>query len=183
MYALDVDSLKQKLECIKSNKGQYLLLELTFQEAVETDSTILHHCYAYYVFHNLENKTLDDIQREKIIKIISELNEYEIIHLLNFLFPSFMGNTSDFFERYEAVLMRRPNYIGSPEEDVEFNAFFNQYRTTLEQKGLIVGVPQVKNGTMNFDDKKYSITPFGEIVANAIYDDDFFGKNENVDDE
>lgn len=29
---------------------------------------------------------------------------------------------------------------------------------------------------MNFDDKKYFVTPFGEIVVNAIYDDDFFGK-------
>lgn len=179
IYQQKVDKIKTWIDSVKENKCQLHLLELGFQSAVETDSKFLHHCYAYYIFNNINNKSLDDIQREKILKVISELNEYEVIHLLNFLYPSYIGNASDFFNKFEAILMPHERYIGAPEEDQEFNAFFDYYKISLEQKGLIIGKPEVKNGKINLDKKKYSITAFGRIVAEAINDEDFFEKSQS----
>lgn len=175
-YQEKVDKLENWITLIKGNKGQLHLLELGFQSAAETDSTFLHHCYAYYIFNNINNKSMDEIQREKILKVITELNEYEIVHLLDFLYPSYIGNVSDFFKKFKNILMPRERYLGASAEAQEFNAFFDYYRTSLEQKGLIIGKPEVKNGNISFDKKKYSITPFGEIVAEAINDEEFFGK-------
>lgn len=173
-YQKNVENLENRIKLIESDKGQLHLLELGFQFAAETDSTFLHHCYAYYIFNNLDNKTMDDIQREKILKVIAELNEYEIVHLLNFLYPSYVGNVSEFHKKFENILMPRERYLGVPDDAQEFNAFFDYYKVSLEQKGLIIGKPEVKNGTLSFDKKKYSITAFGRIVVEAIYDEDFF---------
>lgn len=90
-----------------------------------------------------------------------------------------MENASSFFKQFEHILMPHERYMGAPEEDQEFNAFFDYYKISLEQKGLIIGKPEVKNGTINYDKKKYSITPFGQIVAEAINDEDFFEKQIN----
>ena len=176
-YQKNVENLENRIKLIESNKGQLHLLELGFQFAAETDSTFMHHCYAYYIFNNLDNKTMDDIQREKILKVIAELNEYEIVHLLNFLYPSYIGNVSDFYKKFENILMPRERYLGAPDDAQEFNAFFDYYKVSLEQKGLIIGKPEVKNGTLSFDKKKYSITAFGRIVAEAINDEEFFTEN------
>jgi hypothetical protein len=73
--------------------------------------------------------------------------------------------------------MPHTRHIGAPVEDREFNAFYDYYKVSLEQKGLIIGKPVVKNGNIDFDKKKYSITPFGRIVAEAINDEEFFTKN------
>lgn len=176
-YQEKVNKLEEWVNFVKENNGQLHLLELGFQFAVETDSNFLHHCYAYYIFNNINNKSIDDIQREKILKVIADLNEYEIIHLLNYLYPSFIGNASEFFKKFENILMPHTRNIGAPVEDREFNAFYDYYKVSLEQKGLIIGKPVVKNGNIDFDKKKYSITPFGRIVAEAINDEEFFTKN------
>lgn len=176
-YQEKVENLENRIKIIENDKGQLYLLELGFQFAAETDSTFLHHCYAYYIFNNLNNKTMDDIQREKILKVIAELNEYEIVHLLNFLYPSYIGNVSDFYKRFQSVLMPRERYLGAPDDAQEFNAFYDYYKVSLEQKGLIIGKIEAKNGTLNFDKKIYSITAFGRIVAEAINDEDFFIEN------
>ena len=176
-YQQKVDNLEKWINLIKENSGQLHLLELGFQFAVETDSNFLHHCYAYYIFNNINNKSMDDIQREKIFKVIAELNEYEIVHLLNFLHPSFLYNPSDFFLKFEHILMPKSRNIDVPDEVKEFNAFFDYYKVSLEQKGLLVGKPEIKNGVINFDKKKYSITPFGKLVAEAINDEEFFTKS------
>lgn len=177
-YQEKVNKLEEWVNSVKENKGQLHLLELGFQFAVETDSNLLHHCYAYYIFNNINNKSMNDIQREKILKVIADLNEYEIVHLLNYIYPSYVGKPSDFFIKFENILMPHSRCIGGPVEDWEFNAFFDYYKVSLEQKGLLIGKPVVKNGNIDFDKKKYSITSFGKIVAEAINDEEFFINNQ-----
>lgn len=177
-YQEKVDEIEKWINLVKENKGQLHLLELDFQFSVETDSNLLHHCYAYYIINNINSKSMDDIQREKILKVIADLNEYEIVHLLNYIYPSYIGNPSDFFIKFENILMSHSRCIGGSVEDRDFNAFYDYYQVSLEQKGLITGKPIVKNGSIDFDKKKYSITPFGKIVAEAINDEEFFINNQ-----
>ena len=182
LYALyqkqnsDLQNLREMFEKMLSDNTTTLLFELAAKASVNTNSTLLHHCYAYYIFNNLNNKSMNDIQREKLLRVISELNKYEIIHLINFSIPSYLGEEDSFFSHHEEILMRHSTYIGAPDEDIKFNAFYDQYNVTLEQKGLVFGTPEVKNGKIDFDKKKYKITQFGRLVVEAIYDEDFFEK-------
>ena len=182
LYALyqkqnsELQNLKEMFERLLSDNANTLLFEVAAKAAINTNSNMLHHCYAYYIFNNLNNKSMDNIQREKLLRVISELNEYEIIHLINFSIPSYLGEQDSFFTHHEEILMRHSVYVGAPDEDIEFNAFYDQYNVTLEQKGLVFGTPEVKNGKIDFDKKKYKITQFGRLVVEAIYDEDFFRK-------
>lgn len=95
-YQEKVDKLEKWINLVKQNKEQIHLLELGLQSAVETNSNILHHCYAYFVFNAIENKTLEDSRNEKLLQTLSELKEEEIIFLIYFYQPRSLFTPSEF---------------------------------------------------------------------------------------
>lgn len=132
----------------------------------------------YFLFKQ-QNEAIEDVQHERLFKVISSLSEYELIMLIGYSKPRFIGEESEFDKEFEDILMPRSRTMGSPESDVIFNAFYDQYMISLEQKSLLIRKPEIKENNLKFS-LKYTppaITIMGELVVDAIYDEDFFLKN------
>lgn len=141
---------------------------------METNSNIKHHCYAEFIFNTIENKKLEDSRNEKLLRTLSELTEEEIILLISFSQPKVLGYTSEFDEKYEEIIMPKSRADHIPENDIH-NAFRDEYILTLDQKGLIT-VALKNNGTkLPISTKDISITDYGSLLVESIYDEDFFG--------
>ena len=174
-----IEDIQHSFEKMMSDNCNTLLFEQAVKASLETNSNILHHCYAFYIFNNVKEKKLEDVQHERLFKVISSLSEYEIIMLIGYSKPRFIGEESEFDKEFEDILMPRSRTMESPESDVIFNAFYDQYMISLEQKGLLTRKPEIKENNLKFS-LKYNppaITIMGELVVDAIYDEDFFLKN------
>ncbi len=176
----EIDNIKKSFEKMLNDNCNTLLFEQSVKAALDTNSNVLHHCYAFYLFNLVNNKQLEDVQHERLLKIISSLSEYELLMLIGYSIPSFVNNISDFHKQYADILFSRVETIKSPEEDIVFNAFREQYIISLEQKGLIERKTEVKgsNLKLSLEKRNPKITRIGKILVNAIYDEDFF-KSEN----
>ena len=80
-----LENIKEKFEKLFSNSAHTLLFELCVKASVETNSNTLHHCYAYFIFNAIANKTLEESRNEKLLRTLFELTEEEIIHLINLI--------------------------------------------------------------------------------------------------
>lgn len=159
---------------MKTDKNNLLLFELSARYSMETNSNIKHHCYAEFIFNTIENKKLEDSRNEKLLRTLSELTEEEIILLISFSQPKVLGYTSEFDEKYEEIIMPKSRADHIPENDIH-NAFRDEYILTLDQKGLIT-VALKNNGTkLPISTKDISITDYGSLLVESIYDEDFFG--------
>ena len=174
-YQEKIDSLENWINLIKNNKGQLHLLEQGFQSAVETDSNFLHHCYAYFVFNSVNNKSVENSRNEKLLQTLSELKEEEIIFLIYFCQTKDGVFSTEFNNKYEEILLPKSQTDHIPKNDIH-NAFREQYIVTLEQKGLAT-IALKHNGTkLPVSNKDVNITDYGSLLVDAIYDEDFFGK-------
>lgn len=168
------DSQKLWIKKLKTDKNNLLLFELSARYSMETNSNIKHHCYAEFIFNAIENKKLEDSRNEKLLRALSELTEEEIILLISFSQPKVLGYTSEFDEKYEEIIMPKSRADHIPENDIH-NAFRDEYILTLDQKGLIT-VALKNNGTkLPISTKDISITDYGSLLVESIYDEDFFG--------
>lgn len=177
----EIEEIKHGFETMLSTACNTLLFELAMKASADTNSNLLHHCYAYYIFNTVKEKALEDIQQERLFRIISSLTEYEIIMLIGYSNPRFIGRDSNFDNKYADIVFPKSRTIGSPKSDVIFNAFFDQYLISLEQKGLITRKPEIQENNLKFS-LKYNpphISTIGELVVEAIYDEDFLLKNNN----
>lgn len=175
----EIEEIKKSFEVMLSTASNTLLFELAMKASADTNSNVLHHCYAYYIFNTVKKRKLEDIQHERLFRLIATLSEYELIMLIGYSKPRFIGNESEFDDEYEDIVFPRSRTIGSPEEDIIFNAFFDQYLISLEQKGLITRKIEIKEQNLMFSLKQNPplITTIGELVVEAIYDEDFMLKN------
>lgn len=171
---IEIEKIKQTVEKILSNNGIELIFEIALRSSAETNSNIKHHCYAEFIFNAVENKKLEDSRNEKLLRMLSELTEEEIILLISFSQPKVLGYTSEFDEKYEEIIMPKSRADHIPENDIH-NAFRDEYILTLDQKGLIT-VALKNNGTkLPISTKDISITDYGSLLVESIYDEDFFG--------
>lgn len=161
------------IEKLKSSRSNLLLFELATKYSIETNSNILHHCYAYFIFNAIENKTLEDSRNEKLLQTLSELKEEEIIHLIKFSQYKVLGFLSEFDDKYEKIIMPKSQTDHITENDIH-NAFRDQYILTLELKGLITIIMKNNGTKLPISDKDVHITDYGRLLVEAIYDEEFF---------
>lgn len=167
------------IEKLGNSKSNLLLFELATIYSMETNSNILHHCYAYLIFNAIENKTLEDSRNEKLLRTLSELTEEEVVHLINFAQSKGVFYSSEFDEKYEGIIMPKSQTGHISENDIH-NTFRDAYIVTLEQKGLIT-IGMKYNGTkLPIANNDVQITDYGSLLVEAIYDENFFGKLERM---
>jgi len=171
----EIEEIKKEFETMVTTAEKTLFFELAMKASAESNSNILHHCYAYYIFNTVKAKKLEDVQHERLFRLISSLSEYEIIMLIGYRNPRFIGRDSEFDDEYEEIVFPRTRTMGSPESDVIFNAFFDQYVISLEQKGLISRKTEIKEKNLKFTLQytPWHITTIGELVVDAVYDENF----------
>lgn len=166
-YQDKVDKLETWVNMVKGNKCQLHLLELGFQTAVETDSKILHHCYAYYIFSIIENKQIDDVQKEAIFKTLSRLNEVEILHIISLEQDKYIFEETNFHKKYGEYVDRH-TACGDEEDDI-FNAMQDSYLNNLVVYGIATCTGNPKNGQSS-----YKLSPYGQLIYKNIFDEQFF---------
>lgn len=174
----DVVEMKSEFEKMLSDSCNSLLFELAMKASAETNSNKLHHCYAFYIFNTVQNKQLEDVQHERLFRLISSLSEYEVLMLIGYSNPRFIGEESDFDKQYEEILFSKSRTTDASNSDQIFNAFYDQYLISLEQKGLI-SMPlelKQKRDKLILEKRNPSITTMGQLVVQAIYDEAFFVK-------
>lgn len=163
------------MEKLKSSKGNLLLCELAIRYSAETNSETLHHCYAYYVFNAVQNKTLEDSRSEKLLRTLSELTEEEVIHLINFSEAKGLWTSDDFDKKYGKIISPKSQTGNNAEKGIH-KAFRDEYIITLEQKGLVAIVMKLTGTKFPIGTNDVSITDYGELLVKAVYDESFFGK-------
>lgn len=171
----EIENIKTKFEMLFSNSASTLLFELCEKASVQTNSNTLHHCYAYFIFNSIENKTLEDSRNEKLLQTLSELKEEEIIYLINFTQHKALGCSSEFDDKYKEIIMPKSRTDHIPENEIH-NAFRDEYILTLEQKGLITIIMKNNGTKLPISNNDVHITDYGKLLVEAIYDENFFGK-------
>ena len=174
-----VETLENDSKCwfdeLKKSKENIFLYELGIRYSLDTNSETLHNCFASVIFSCIQNKDLDNLKNERIMKSISELNEAEIIWLIWFAKPKGLFHQSEFEKKYSAILAPRSESSGR-EEDKIHNALKMQYLTNLTEKGLLyrrnvrIGSPGY---ITNIND--LGLTSYGALIVNALYDQNFYG--------
>lgn len=174
----DITNLKSDFEKMLSDSCNTLLFELAMKASAETNSNILHHSYAFYIFNTVQNQQLEDVQHERLFRIISSLSEYEILMLIGYSEQGSLFNASDFDKQYEDIIFEKSRTFGASDSEKIFNAFYDQYNVSLEQKGLISTPIELnqKNKKVVIEKKRPVITAMGQLVVQTIYDEEFFMK-------
>ncbi len=158
--------------------------ELSIKYSLETNSQILHNSFASVVFKAVEKNEKNTVINEKILRTISELTEEEIIWLIWFSEPSVLFYETEFQTRFKKILSPHSRSSGNSEEDRIHNALQDQYILNLHGKGLLYRKSvNVKNQTVSLSSgdkppklKDFSITPYGDMIVDALYNEDFFGR-------
>jgi hypothetical protein len=176
--SLRVSNIEDFLNKLKEDKACLLLFETGCTDSSRTESHICRHCYAYYVASAVEHKKLNDLEGEKLFRSITELTEIEIIHLISYSQHSALYNPSPFDKKYQDIIMEHSRQLHGKEEDLIFNAFYDEYNKTLEQKGMISGKQVYNDKKKIFEQQRPYITDYGRPVVDAIYDEEFFLKEE-----
>lgn len=161
-----IKNIEELLSKIYSTKANLLLFEQAIRYSAQTESLIKHHSYAYFIFNLIEKKEYEEVEKEYILKTISELNEIEIILIIALENIDLILDESLFYDKYGKFIQRKSD-CGSQEEK-DFNSLQDAYFCDLVIKGIAVGTG-AGEGIHN-----YGITSFGAIIYNAIYDEKFF---------
>lgn len=161
-----INNIEELLSKIHSSKANLLLFEQAIRYSAQTESLIKHHSYAYFIFNLLLEKEYDEVEKEYILKTISELNEIEILLIIALENIELTLNESSFYDKYGKFIQRKSECESQEEKD--FNSLQDAYFCDLVIKGIAEGTGSGQ-GIHNF-----GITRFGTIVCRAIYDERFF---------
>ena len=164
--AKKIKNIEELLSKIYSSKANLLLFEQAIRYSAQTESLIKHHSYAYFIFNLIAEKEYDEIEKEYILKTISELNEIEILLIITLENIDLILDESTFYDKYGKFIQRQSDFGCLEEKD--FNSLQDAYFCDLVIKGIAVGTG-AGEGIHN-----YGITSFGAIIYNAIYDETFF---------
>lgn len=164
-----IDELENFIKNLKNNKMNSFLFETVLLNSMKTESKIKWHCYAYYVFSVINNKSIEDVQKEAILQTIEKLNEYEILHIIYLGYEKYQLKETDFHKKY-GVFIDRHTACGN-DEDKRFNAMQDSYLNNLVVYGIATCTNDPKRGNSSFD-----LMPYGQLIFKVLYDDKFFGK-------
>jgi hypothetical protein len=90
---------------------------------------------AHLLATSLQNDSLEHLHKKRLLQILGELNDVEIILLKSMDLRA--PDAKEFFARHEAVITGPTAYLGSPPEVIDRAAVHKTYWQHLEQLGLI----------------------------------------------
>ncbi len=161
-----IKNIEEFISKITSSKSNLLLFEQTIKYSAQTESEIKHHSYAYFIFNTIIEKDYDEIEKEFILKTISELNCTEILLIISLENVELMLDENSFCDKYGKYILRQSESGTQKEKD--FNTLQDTYFCDLVIKGIAIGTGNGQ-GIHNF-----GITRFGTNICNSIYDENFF---------
>jgi len=151
-----LETLKSKLDSVEdqniilqltTDRNMLLLFENTIKHSSETNSEEKYDYYSEFIINALQDKTTEQIQRERILKIISELNEIEIVLLIYFSLRPTIGMNNSFIESKKDLLFPHQRTMNEPVENGYSHDFKQQYIENLERHKLLRSKVEIDRNT------------------------------------
>jgi hypothetical protein len=151
------------------------LLEDGLQQAARTLTDERREYIATLLKNSLAADELDHVHDKKLLWLLGELNDAEIIILRSFGLPH--GDRRKFVDAHESVVQAPPAYIGASREVLDRAAMHEAFRRRLSELGLIrPRFKKPKRGQLpEFDEKSgmmkasgYDISPLGRMLLRRL---------------
>jgi hypothetical protein len=164
---------------ICNDKNLTLLFEKSIRFSSETNSIDKYNYYSEFIISSVKNKTTEQIQKERLLTILSELNEIEIVLIINYGLDLTLKqkNTNEFINKNREIIYPKPRYLNEPIEKGYAEKFNEQYNLNLERLGLISyefvydrvsKTPIIDEFTKQIKRKTPSLTTIGRLLFNFI---------------
>ncbi|WP_211480997.1 hypothetical protein [Alteromonas confluentis] len=134
-----------------------------------------------YIASLLKNSLTDDqlkhIEYKKLLSILGELNDLELLLLKAQSIYSGHPEYAEFWGKHENVLTPPRAHLGSAREDVDKHVIYQTYKTHLVNLGLLrIRYKKPKRGELpEFDEKTgmvkaqgYDTTPLGRLLLRSV---------------
>lgn len=166
----------EKINPLLTNDDFIDLIEEGFVQASRAITDERRQYIASIVSNGIEEETIQFHESKQLLKILSELNDIEIIWLRFYLVTT-IGGDEEFRQKHKNILQPINSYIGADNETMTKAALQNSYKEHLERLELIDHRIRVDNTTKipEFDTstgkpkKSYStITTLGRLLLKQI---------------
>ena len=87
--------------------------------------------------NSLSSDELNHAQEKKLLSILGDLNDAELVILKHYGLDLDPQETQQFFDRHEEIIRGPQVFVGSPQEDMDRSAVHETYRNHLRRLGLI----------------------------------------------
>ena len=155
------------------------LLEDAFTQASRATSNDRIEQVANVVAHGISAETMDQVETKRMLWLLGQLNDIEVILLRNGLVRMNQEYQldSEFQKKHAKILAPRAPHMNSSEDEIEEAALFNSYRQHLADLGLLRGrFKQAKKGELpEFDEKTgmlkasgYDVTRLGLMLLRHL---------------
>lgn len=127
--------------------------------------------------NSLTNDELNHIEQKRLLSILGELNDLEVIILKSHTMYRGIEEHNEFWEKHEDTLQTPIAFLGSSQEEVDKHTLFETHRAHLVNIGLLrQKFKKPKKGEFpGFDEKTgmikaqgYEITPLGRLLLRSI---------------
>lgn len=131
--------------------------------------------------NSLTQEELDHLQYKRLLSILAELNDVEVIILISKSYHRRMcqeeSTVIEFFKKHESILQEKFIHTASPPADREKNALFHSYRANLVRLGLLrYRYKRIKKGEQPEYDQKtgaiktegIELTTLGKLLLREI---------------
>lgn len=153
------------------------LIEDGFLQAARAISEERKDYIASLLKNSLTNDHLEYIEHKRLLSILGQLNDLEIIILKSYTLHQGDPDSEEFWKIHQDSLHPRSAYLDSTQKDVDKHVIHQTHKTHLASLGLLrPGFKRAKKGELpEFDDKTgmikangYSITPLGRLLLRSI---------------
>ena len=128
---IEEDVLKVKIQSEEFTD----LLEDGINQASRSFSDERRQYIASLLKNSLSEDDLSHIEKKKLLSLLNELNDLEIIRLKYHSLRA--SEVDEFWNRHEHLLKVPSTWDGAPQEKVDKHALFQSYQLKLEQLGLL----------------------------------------------
>ncbi|UQB41354.1 hypothetical protein JX580_06525 [Thiomicrospira microaerophila] len=127
--------------------------------------------------NGLTRDELEHIEYKRLMSLLSELNDVEVLILKSKLLDRRDDEFESFWKKHQAVLIPATATFGSTREEIDKNTVFQSHKTHLRNLGLIkTTFKKPKRGELpEFDEKTgmikaqgEDITPLGRLLLESI---------------
>jgi hypothetical protein len=166
---------KQRLETEFKMPEFIDLLEDGFHQAVRALSKERIDYIATLVSNRLSDEQAEHLKYKKLLSILGQLNDAEVLHLINYSFLE--AGDQEFMQKHDNILHPVSAHMGSSQAELDAAAIQDSNKRHLIELGLIrPSFQKTRRGELpEFDDRTgllkasgNQITPLGRLLVKAI---------------
>ena len=166
----------EKINTLLNNDDFIDLIEEGFVQAARAITDERRQYIATIISTGITDETIQLNESKQLLKILSELNDIEIIWLRSYLFPTIDGD-EEFIQKHKNILQPIQTYIGADNETMIKAAIQNSYKEHLKRLELIdhrininhtTKIPEFDTFTGKPKESYSTITTLGRLLLKQI---------------